>query len=214
MSKNVTKSYWVTLLFIVALILSGCSGETCIEADDFGHAQFTVSARYKEGDYVEKIGSNQSDLNKKEDFLGKQVGSDQVAPWRDSSYRVNGRPLTVVVRGWEYNVDYNNSSDLSAWCAWYGLRDDTNTLSKFCERLRDCTFINNEMCTDTLDANINNAPCLFRKGVGLYALIAKNGSDPNLTISSQRSPNGLSFHVGAPTSDYKMYEVDKKGKTR
>ena len=197
MSKNVTKSYWVTLLFIVALILSGCSGETCIEADDFGHAQFTVSARYK-----------------KDEFLGKQVGSNQVAPWRDSSYRVNGRPLTVAVRGWEYNVDYNNSSDLSAWCAWYGLSDDTNTLSKFCERLKDCTFINKEMCTDTIDANINNAPCLFRNGVGLYALIAKKGTDPNLTMSSQRSPDGLSFHVGAPKSGYKMYEVDKKGKTR
>jgi type IV secretion system protein VirB6 len=88
MSKNATKSYWVILLFIVALTLSGCSGEKYIEADDFGHAQFTVSARYK-----------------KDELLGEQVGSNQVAPWRDSAYRVNGRPLTVVVRGWEYNVD-------------------------------------------------------------------------------------------------------------
>jgi type IV secretion system protein VirB6 len=214
MSKNVTKSYGVTLLLIVALILSGCSGETCIEADDFGHAQFTISARYKKGDCVEENDSNQSARCKKEDFLGEQVGSDQVAPWRDSSYRVNGRPLTVVVRGWEYNVDYNNSSDLSAWCAWYGLSDDTNTLSKFCERLRDCHFTNDKMCTDTLDAAIDNAPCLFRNGVGLYALIAKKGVDPNLTMSSKRSPDGLSFHVGAPISGYKMYEVDKKGKTR
>jgi len=197
MSKNATKSYWVILLFIVALTLSGCSGEKCIEADDFGHAQFTVSARYK-----------------KDELLGEQVGSNQVAPWRDSAYRVNGRPLTVVVRGWEYNVDYNTSSEVSAWCAWYGLSDDTSTLSKFCERLRDCQFIDGVMCTNTPDARIANAPCLFRKGVGLYALIAQKGTNPNLTMSSQRDPAGLSFHVGEPTSGYKMYEVDKNNQTR
>jgi len=70
------------------------------------------------------------------------------------------------------------------------------------------------MCTNTPDARIANAPCLFRKGVGLYALIAQKGTNPNLTMSSQRDPAGLSFHVGEPTSGYKMYEVDKNNQTR
>ena len=77
------KKYWVFLLSL--LLLTGCGGDTCIEADDFGHASFTVSARYN-----------------KDDFSASQVGGTQIAPWRDSGYRVNGRPLSLVVRGWEY----------------------------------------------------------------------------------------------------------------
>ena len=57
MNKN-----WILLLLSLVL-LSGCSGDTCIEADDFGHALVTVSARY----------------NKKA-LSSDQVGDNQVAP--------------------------------------------------------------------------------------------------------------------------------------
>ena len=184
------------ILAVTALLLSSCTGERCIEADDFGHAVFTVSSRYD-----------------KEAFDG-QVGENQIAPWVDSTYQVNGRPLTIMIKGWDYGTDYNTSWELSAWCAWYGTKDNKHTLSKFCERLRDCTFVDGTMCTETADARIDNAPCLFRNGVGLYGLIAKRYSDPNESLESQRAPDGISFHLGEPTSGYKMYDVDKKGNTR
>ncbi len=190
MNKN-----WI--FFIAILFLSACSGETCIEADDFGHEHFTVSSRYT-----------------KEEFGPEQLGDSQVGPWRDSNYLVNGRPLTIAVRGWDYNVDYNTPDDLSAWCAWYGQSDNTNTLSKICERLPDCQFVDNLMCTQTNDARIGNAPCLFRNGIGLYALIAEKDRDPNMTLSTKRSPQGLSFHVGESVSGYQMYEFDKRGDVR
>jgi type IV secretion system protein VirB6 len=189
------KKYWVFLFAL--LFLAGCGGDVCIEADDFGHASFTVSARYD-----------------KDDFLSAQTGATQVGPWRDSGYQINGEPLTIVVRGWEYGVDYNTSLEVSAWCAWYGQKDNKSTLSKFCERLQDCTFVDDAMCTNTDDARISNVPCLFRNGIGLYALIAEKGSDPNLTLSSQRDPSGINFHVGADTSGYSMYEFNRKGDVR
>ena len=183
-------------MFLMLQTLMSCTGERCIEADDFGHANFTVSARY-----------DQSELD-------GQVGQNQVAPWRDSTYRVNGRPLTIMVKNWEFGKEYNTSWELSAWCAWYGTSDDKHTLSKFCERLQDCQFIDGQTCTNTRDARIGNAPCLFRNGIGLYALIAEKGIDPNQSLSSQREPAGLSFHLGEPTVGYTLYDVDKHGNTR
>ena len=186
-------------IFIIftLLALCGCTGERCIDADDFGHAVFNVEARYD-----------------RKDFDG-QVGESQVAKWLDSAYRVNGRPLTVVVRGWENGLDGNNKDELSAWCAWYGTSEDSGKLAEFCRRFPDCKFIGNEMCTPELpDANIMNAPCLFRKGVGLYALIVEPDVDPNISFSSMRDPKGISFHVGAKVGDYSLYEIDKRGRQR
>ncbi len=190
MNKN-----WIITIFAM-LLLTGCTGERCIEADDFGHATFTISARYSK------------------EAMNGQVGENQVAPWVDSTYRVNGRPLALAVKSWEYGLDYNTSWELSAWCAWYGTSAHTNKLSKFCERLRDCEYIDGKMCTNTANAKLINAPCLFRKGVGLYALIAEKGSNPNLSLDSQRDPTGISFHVGEKPDGYGMYEVDKNGNTR
>lgn len=82
------------LLMLQTLI--SCTGERCIEADDFGHANFVVSARYDKSD------------------LDGQVGQNQVAPWLDSTYRVNGRPLTIMVKNWEFGKEYNTSYELSA----------------------------------------------------------------------------------------------------
>ena len=115
-----------------------------------------------------------------------------MAPWHDSNYLVSVFPLTVVVHGWKYNIDYY-TSDVSAWCAWYRHSVNAHNLSKFCERLQDCQFTDGLIYTKSAGARIANAPCLFRNGIGLYAIIAEKGKDPNLTLSSQREPAGLSF---------------------
>ncbi len=183
-------------ILLMSFCLLSCSGERCIEADDFGFANFTISARYTQEE------------------LSGQSGPTQVAPWRNSNYRVNGKPLTILVHGWTPGSDKNKPTQLSAWCAWYGQSDNAYTLSSFCERLQDCQFVDNQMCSNTKDARIGNAPCLFRNGVGLYALIAEKNTNPNLSISSQQDPSGLTFHLGEPTNGYSMYDIDRNGNTR
>ena len=181
---------------ILLFCLSACSGDRCIDADDFGFVNLTVSARYTKEE------------------MSNQSGLAQIAPWRPSNYKVDGRPLVILVRGWTQGVDRNNSSELSAWCAWYGQADNTATLSTFCQRLRECAFIDGTMCTNTKDAQITNAPCIFKNGVGLYALIAKKGTNPNQSLSSQKNPQGLSFHLGEKPEGYEMLDLDKNGNTR
>ena len=188
MSKN------LLIWLIISIILSGCSGDTCIDADDFGFQKFTISARYQ-----------------KEEIQEFQPGN-QVAIWRDSGLRTNGDPLTIVVKTWDYlSGDKNKPQELSAWCPWYGYDNNTATLSSFCERLRDCSFVGGKMCTPTKDAQITNAPCIFRNGIGLYALIADPEKDPNVTASSEISPLGITFHLGVPTSGYTLYDINKHG---
>lgn len=187
MSKN------LFILLILSIILSGCTGDTCIDADDFGFQKFTVSARYK-----------------KDEIQELQPGN-QIVPWRDSGLRTNGEPLTMVIKTWDYlSGDKNKAQELSAWCPWYGYDDNVATLSSFCERLQDCTFYG-DMCTSTKSSQIKNAPCIFRNGIGLYALIAEPGSDPNALLSSETSPSGITFHLGVPTDGYQLYDINKHG---
>ena len=176
--------------------LASCSGDRCIDADDFGHTKFIISSRY---DSFE---------------LDGQVGDNQMAPWLNSDYKVNGRPLTIAVRGWEYGVDKNSLSEVSAWCPWFGSSKESNKLSDICVRLTECQFLNDTMCIEGADAPIINAPCLMKKGLGLYTLIAEQGTDPNGTFTSQSKPSGIVFHVGEKTIDYGMYEVTQKGNLR
>jgi type IV secretion system protein VirB6 len=186
----------VYAIILMILCISGCTGERCIDADDFGFANFVVSSRYD-----------------KSELMG-QIAGHQVAPWKYSNFRVNGRPLAILVRGWTFGEDENWPWELSAWCGWFGHENDDHTLSDICYRLQDCQFIDGIMCTNTTDAQIINAPCLFRNGVGLYALIASSGKDPNTSVTSMLSPDGLDFHLGEPTVGYEMLEVTKYGKTR
>jgi type IV secretion system protein VirB6 len=191
------KNIFVTLL-ISLLFLSGCGVvERCIDPDDFGFIKFIISARYKETE-----------------LTSRQEG-DQTAPWRDSDYRVNGYPLTIVVRPWDYvSGDRNKPAEVSAWCAWYGQKNNTSTLADFCTKLQECRFIDDNMCPTPTpnDAPISNAPCLFRDGVGLYFLIADH-ADPNISPDSQRNPKGISKHLGEPVinSGYMFYSVNKRG---
>lgn len=194
--RNHTRSVNNLITFCAMLILSGCTGDRCIDADDFGFPKITISSRYK-----------------KEDLTEQQQGN-QVAPWIDSKFNVNGRPLALMVKTWRYGVDRNKGTELSAWCPWYGQEGDDHTLSKFCERLIPCTFVDNRMCTATKDARIANAPCLMKNGVGLYALIADRGTDPNSSFISERSPSGITFHVGEPHSDYSFFDFSKTGEVR
>ena len=187
----------LNLLLLVVLALSGCSGDRCIDADDFGFSTFTISSRYDSSQLSEQ-----------------QQQGNQVAPWLDSQFLVNGRPLLVMVKTWEYGVDRNNSSELSAWCAWFGDVTNTATLSTFCQKLQPCTFIDGKMCANTKDAQINNAPCLFKNGVGLYGLIAERGTDPNQTFITEHSPSGLTFHLGEPVVGYQLLDISKTGQPR
>lgn len=186
----------IWLILAILLSLSACTGDQCIDADDFGFTNLTVSARYSKNE------------------LSQQFGQEQIAPWRDSGYTVNGRPLTILVRGWTQGSDLNNSAELSAWCPWYGQSDNANKLSKFCERLRECQFVDDVMCTNTKDAQITNAPCILKRGVALYALIGATGSNPNESFATQKDPQGITFHLGEPTVGYEMLDVDKHGNTR
>ncbi|MFY9589821.1 type IV secretion system protein [Rickettsia endosymbiont of Halotydeus destructor] len=197
MKKNIFVVLLISLFF-----LSGCSGDRCIDPDDFGFIKFNISSRYK-----------------KEELTSRQEG-DQSAPWRDSGYKVNGYPLTIVVRPWDYLAgDKNTASELSAWCPWYSQENNTNTLSTFCAKLQACKFIDDDMCKAAPkalgDAAITNAPCLLKNGVGLYFLIANHGSDPNISPDSQRQPKGITQHLGEPVNttntNYNFYSINKTG---
>ncbi|MGC0372270.1 MAG: hypothetical protein DGJ47_000980, partial [Rickettsiaceae bacterium] len=183
------------IIIILSIILSSC-GDRCIEADDFGHAAFYTSARYTQ-----------------EEMQGQEEDR-QVAPWRKTPYTLNGKPLTVAVRGWDNGVEGNTVAELSAWCPWFGTSNDEFTLVNLCTRFKECEFENDEMCTDTPDANLTNAPCIFKKGVGLYALLAEPNTDPNLSTETRKKPQGITFHVGAKRDGYDMYEVDRDGNDR
>ena len=193
MNKNI----FITLL-ISLLVLSGCTGDTCIDPDDFGFIKFNISSRYNP-----------------DEVTSRQEG-DQVAPWRDSAYKVNGYPLTIMVRPWSYMLgDKNKSGQLSAWCPWYGQKNNTTTLADFCVKLNPCEFISNNMCPTPTpnDAPIKNAPCILTNGVGLYFLIAEKGNDPNISPDSQRHPKGITRHLGEPTLNqgYAFYSISSTG---
>lgn len=203
----------IIILLLLSLLLISCSNERCIDADDFGFPKITVSARYDESDVTSMSEGN------------------QITPWIDSNYVVTGKPLTMLVRNWEYGVEWNSSQELSAWCPWYGDKDNTNKLPTLCERLIPCQFIDNRMCTTTHDAMIINAPCLMTHGVGLYALISAPDVDPNSSFVSQRNPEGIAIHVGEGVTfqrgtngvinfsinrvpNYEMFDISKEGKQR
>lgn len=201
----------IVALLSLLFLLSGCSGEYCIDADDFGFLNMTVSARYSQSE------------------LQQQFDHSQIAPWKDSGYRVDGRPLNILVRSWSLENDGNNKGSVSAWCPWFGGKNfsgsdddddkkeaadkENSVLSRVCYRLAECEFYDDDMATATIDAKIINAPCLLKRGVGLYALIAKN--DPNASIIDMQDPDGFTMHLGEKYADrasqYTMQDFDSKG---
>lgn len=187
----------IVIIFLISLLLSGCSDERCIDADDFGFPKVTIPAGYDKSD-ITSISENY-----------------QIAPWIDSHYKVNGAPLLILVKTWEYATDWNTAQELSAWCPWYGNNGDKNKLSVICQRLSTCKFKNDNACDKSLDdAPITNAPCLMKDGMGLYALIPEPGTDPNSSFVSQMKASGITFHIGDPISGYELYDISKTGDAR
>jgi type IV secretion system protein VirB6 len=174
------------------LLLSGCSGDIgeCIDADDFGFAKIDVSSRYDP-----KV------------IVGEK--ENQVAPWIDNSLILNGKPLMIMVKNWDFVPDGNFSSTVSAWCPWYGNENHSAKLSGFCERLIECSYDNDQMCINPV---ITNSPCLMKKGVGLYAYLAQKGDAlPNSSVNKMRNP-GLTMHIGEPTQGYQIFDVSSGGR--
>jgi type IV secretory pathway VirB6-like protein len=183
-------NYFQNILCLLMLFsLSSCTSDMCIDAEDFGFESLEVSSRYND-----------------DEILGEK--DKQVAPWRTTSFTSNGRPIMIVVKDWKFKRyngyrTSNNPQEISAWSPWYGSADDTVTLSKMNERLPLCQVQDNNMCTSTTYLKVTNPPCLFTKGIGLYALLAT--TDPNVNKSSMQLPTGLSFHLGDPHPEYNLY---------
>lgn len=201
------------LAIMVACIYS--SRAECIEADDFGFSTVTVPA-------------------KPDNVVGEE--GNEVAPWMDSNLRLDGNPLTIIVKEWEA-LDYpNTEDDLSAWCPWYGsaiYNLKGNKLSPAAEFLPECQFHNDKTYTeenDTQKAEFNvenvpviNRPCLMKHGIGLYALLAKPHVNPNGTIKSKRygiKGESINFHVGQKyynslklgnSGNYDSYDISPTG---
>lgn len=186
----------IVTILMLTVCLSACHGPSCIDADDFGFAKYVISARYND---------NQ---------LSQITNNNQIASWLDTGLVTNGLPLTIVVKTWGYGIDPNDPVNLSAWCPWYGGSNNTNTLAAVCERLQDCDFGGTMCSPGSTDATIVSAPCLMRNGIGLYALVAKNGANPNISLSSQQNPQGLNFHLGDPQMGYTLYDINNSGLIR
>lgn len=204
----------ICLVFLL-FALSGCGGNNaCIDADDFGFTTVEISSRYDE-----------------DELTGPEVA--QVGPWKDHDLLLSGKVLVIMIRNWHYGEDPNSKKALSAWCPWWSTKEYPNTLSPVCKRLRECTYVNNEPCysmpphtiyaTDaTENPAITNAPCLMKRGLGLYAnLQERNGPNPNATFSSKMNPPGIKLHAGEPTYDagppeegFKFYDYSGNGTVR
>jgi type IV secretion system protein VirB6 len=175
-------------------MLTNCGGDSaCIDAEDFGFTKVTVSSRYD----PEKI-------------VGTEA--NQVAPWVDKDLKLSGKPLVIMVKNWQYGEDLNNKRVLSAWCPWWGTKIYSDTLSPFCHRLRECKYLDNETCNSPV---LLNAPCLMKRGMGLYADLDKRGADsPNTSVVTMKTPRGVTLHVGEPTENYIMYDFSGAGVMR
>ena len=180
--------FLIISLIFSSFLLSSCSESMCIDAEDFGFVSVDISSRYSS-----------------EEVLGEK--DKQVAPWRNTSFVANGRPIMMVVKDWKFKRyngyrSSNTIDEISAWCPWYGTDEDDKILSAMNERLPRCV-VNGNMCTSSSSLNVSNPPCLFTKGVGLYALLST--SDPNMNKSTMQLPTGLSFHLGDSHPEYSLY---------
>lgn len=199
--RNITK---LNILFLlISFMLSGCNRTQCIEADDFGFASVTVSARYPNNSSTKYINNYQN----------KDMGV-----WLDTGYFLTGAPLTIMVSNWKWNrnlgiTSNNTGSSLSAWSPWFGSAKYYNYLPASIVNLRSCIFGSSNSTTCFADGTpdayrIANAPCLMTQGVGLYGLIqAPGATSPNTSVTSQASPSGYSFHVGAKENNAALFDA-------
>jgi type IV secretion system protein VirB6 len=187
------RKFFNIFLILICCVLTSCDSDICIDPDDFGFIKFSSKAYYKKED------------------LESLAPDNQVAKWVDTNVKLNGDPLLILVRTWDQKNDKNSTAQLSAWCPWYGNGLENGRLAEICTYLPECRFINDQMCSNKKEADIGNAPCIFKNGVGLYMLVSERYSDPNATMVKMRAPNGLTFHVGEKLQN-PFYELNRYGK--
>lgn len=191
------------LFLLISFMLSGCNRTQCIEADDFGFASVTVSARYPNNGSTTYVNSYQN----------KDMGA-----WLDTGYFLTGAPLAIMVSNWKWNLNLgvtsnNTGTYLSAWSPWFGSAKYYNYLPASIVNLRACIFGASNSTTCFSDGTpdtyrIANAPCLMTRGIGLYGLIQQSGAtSPNTSVTSQASPSGYSFHVGAKENNAALFDA-------
>jgi type IV secretion system protein VirB6 len=76
------------VIILTLFCLSGCMDAQCIDADDFGFAKFTVSAKQD-----------------KKNIFGDV--DNQVSKWSNTGYSLTGDPLVIVVKNWNYKDNGN-----------------------------------------------------------------------------------------------------------
>ena len=191
--KNV--KFEIQKLFLVLLLwcLTSCTDAVCIDADDFGFSHVKVTATYP----PDKIHG---------------TGDTQYAEWYDSGLTLSGGPIHVIVKQWDLLYNINSSVELSAWCPWLGPADNPPSLTDISMMLDICDFQNNDSCCDAADAPITNAPCLLKRGMGLYMLVAPRGFDPNESGLSMQDPVSVNSkvivkHLGSKTDSTKFYDM-------
>jgi type IV secretion system protein VirB6 len=205
---------------LMLLALASCGSDRCIDADDFGFPKVYISARYPTKDMtVTGADSKPVTFTPILESQGKQVGA-----WIDSGYKLNGEPLTIMVKNWKYDKLKSNNTGglLSAWSPWFGTAQQYNLLPNYLLNLRTCKFKNDDPCANapTPPQRILNAPCLMTQGVGLYGLVVKPHAgnktdpiyDPNSTVAERSNPSqGYTFHVGDPKNrtTAKLYDINQ-----
>lgn len=182
--RNLLKSIFIVILLAS---LSGCGGDSdCIDADDFGFTTVDISSRY----------------NKEGDIRGER--EEQITPWIDKNLELNGKILVITVKNWSMIREANTPRQLSAWCPWYGNKKYDQTLSPMCARLPTCVYAGNETCVNPV---ITNYPCLMKKGIGLYAYLARRtDANPNDNDTTKALPNGVTIHIGKQTP-YEFWDI-------
>jgi type IV secretion system protein VirB6 len=209
------------IILLLASFLSSCGSQVCIDADDFGFAQVVISARYPNP--VDKL--NTTGTMEHFSYLNSYNNQD-VGAWLDSGYALNGQPLTIMVRNWQYDKFRNNATPgfLSAWSPWFGKAINYNNLPNYLLNLRSCSFYNNDSCSADQPDNvrIQNAPCLMKKGMGLYGLITlpnySTPANPNLDVSTMYDPvsmlskdldyKPMVFHVGDVHNNANLFDIN------
>ncbi len=157
-------------IFGIIVLLNGCSDFVCIDADDFGFSYVNVPAGYES----KKI---------------RGSGVAQYVDWYDSDLKLNGNNIYMIVKQWSATKNINSSKELSAWCPWLGPARQPPSLHETCIFLDYCIFNNNDTCAGTQEAQILNAPCLLRHGIGLYFAATPQDFDPNTSPNINAQPH-------------------------
>jgi type IV secretion system protein VirB6 len=195
----------ILLLCLLAGVTS-CAFSTCVDADDFGFTKTGVS----------------SQANDQQKIFGEK--EDQYIQWLSTGMVADGKRIVIVVR----NVDPANHYN-SYWTSWFGTPGDGRipefiSLETWPEKT--CVFNGQSYAARNMGFNkaltcpnpkaryapVQNPPCLFTKGVGLYGLVTDptNLTSPNTDQPTILDPTAFidatTFHLGVTTNLLDHYE--------